>query len=129
MEQYESDRPNQSRPADSRRPRRERFHSEQEFRRLGRILAEAKTLQGVSVHTVAVIRLLLLAGFRRNEFLTLRWKDAILEERELKLADSKTSARTAPFSPEAADVLANNPALRATPGLFSGNSRAGRCAT
>ncbi len=54
----------------NRERRRERFLSEEEFRRLGRLLAEAETRKGVSVHAVAAIRLLLLTGCRRNEILT-----------------------------------------------------------
>ena len=85
---------------------RERFLSEEEFRRLGRTLAEAEAGNGLSVHAVAAIRLLLLTGLRRNEVLTLRWRDVDLEALELKLEDSKTGARVAPLSPEAARALA-----------------------
>ncbi len=42
----------------NRERRRERFLSEEEFRRLGRTLAEAETRMGVSIHAVAAIRLL-----------------------------------------------------------------------
>ena len=40
--------------------KRERFLTDGEFRRLGRVLGEAGTRKGVSVHAVAAIRLLLL---------------------------------------------------------------------
>ena len=105
----------------NRQRRRERFLSEEEFRRLGRTLAEAETRKGVSVHAVAAIRLLLLTGCRKSEILTLRWQDVDLEARELKLADSKTGARTVPVSPEATEVLANIPRVDGSPWVIPGN--------
>ena len=100
---------------------RERFLSEEEFRRLGRALAEAEARgSGLSVHAVAAIRLLLLTGLRRNEVLTLRWRDVDLDARELKLEDSKTGARVAPLSPEAARVLACIPRVEGNPHVIPG---------
>ena len=99
---------------------RERFLSEAEFRRLGRILAEAETRPGVSVHAIAAIRLLLLTGCRKNEILTLRWSDVDLRARELRLADSKTGARVVPLSPEAAAVLAGIPRIDGNPHVIPG---------
>ena len=110
----------------NRERRRERFLSEEEFRRLGRTLAEAETRKGVSVHAVAAIRLLLLTGCRRNEILTLRWKDVDLEARELKLEDSKTGARTVPLSPEAVDVLANISRVEGNPYVIPGKLKGKR---
>lgn len=112
-----------------RERRRERFFSDEEFHRFGRMLAEAETRKGVSMDAIAAIRLLLPTGCWRNENLTLRWQDVDLEARALKHADSKTGARAVLISPEAADVLANIPASRAAPGSFAGTSRAGPCAT
>ena len=99
---------------------RERFLSEEEFRRLGRALAEAETGNGMSVHAVAAIRLLLLTGLRRNEVLALRWRDVDLDAREIKLEDSKTGARVAPLSPEAARVLAGIPRVEGNPHVIPG---------
>ena len=58
---------------------RERFLTEEELRRLGRVLREAKDEGGASMYAVAAIRLLLLTGCRRNEILTLRWADVDLD--------------------------------------------------
>ncbi len=107
----------------NRERRRERFLSEEEFRRLGRLLTEAETRKGVSVHAVAAIRLLLLTGCRRNEILTLRWRDVDLEARELNLVDSKTGARTVPLSPEAVEVLLNIPRMDGNPYVIPGKMR------
>ena len=107
----------------NRERRRERFLSEEEFRRLGRLLAEAETRKGVSVQAVAAIRLLLLTGCRRNEILTMRWSDVDLEARELNLVDSKTGARTVPLSPEAVEVLLNIPRVDGNPYVIPGKIR------
>ena len=107
----------------NRERRRERFLSEEEFRRLGRLLAEAETRKGVSVHAVAAIRLLLLTGCRRNEILNMRWSDVDLEARELNLVDSKTGARTVPLSPEAVEVLLNIPRMDGNPYVIPGKIR------
>ena len=72
-----------------RRKGRERFLSDDEIRRLSATL---------SAHTagrpqqVAVVRLLLLTGCRKNEILTLRWSD--YRDGDLYLRDSKTGPRT-----------------------------------
>ncbi len=110
----------------NRERKRERFLSEEEFRRLGKTLAEAETRKGVSVHAVAAIRLLLLTGCRRNEILTLRWRNVDLEARELKLEDSKTGARVVPLLPEAADVLANIPHIEGNPWVIPGKLKGKR---
>ena len=99
---------------------RERFLTEEEFRRLGRVLSEAETCRGVSVHAVAAIRLLMLTGCRRNEILTLRWEDMNPAANELHLRDSKTGARTVSLSPEAAKVLAEVPRVADNPFVIPG---------
>ncbi len=99
---------------------RERFLTEEEFRRLGRVLADAETRKGMSEHAVAAIRLLLLTGCRKGEILTLRWDEVDLEARELRLSDSKTGARTISLSPEAVRVLARIPRVADNPFVIPG---------
>ena len=50
----------------NRERKRERFLTDEEFRRLGRVLDEAERCKGVSVHAVAAIRLLLLTGWSND---------------------------------------------------------------
>ena len=57
----------------------ERFLSEREFRRLGRVLGELEAEGKVSASAVAAFRLLMLTGCRRNEILTLRWEEVDLD--------------------------------------------------
>ena len=106
--------------AKNRERKRERFLTEGEFRRLGRVLDEAETCKGVSVHTVAAIRLLLLTGCRKGEILNLRWDQVDLEAGELCLPDTKTGPRTITLSPEAASVLARIPRLPDNPFAIPG---------
>ena len=63
-------------PAGGQGPRarkRERFLTDEELRRLGRMLDVAETCKGVSVHPVAATRLLLLTGCCKGEILNHRW--------------------------------------------------------
>ena len=102
---------------------RERFLTEEELRRLGRVLREAKNEGGASLYAVAAIRLLLLTGCRRNEILTLRWADVDLDGGELNLADSKTGARSVCLSPAAVKVLADLPRIRGNQWVIPGRKR------
>ena len=98
----------------------ERFLSEQEFRRLGRVLSEVETDGKVSRSGVAALRLLMLTGCRRNEILTLRWEDVDLEIREVRLRDAKTGARQVALSPAAMKVLAALPRKVDNPWVIAG---------
>ena len=69
---------------------------------------------------VAGLRLLMLTGCRRNEFLTLRWEDVDLEHDEIRLRDAKTGARAVPLSPTARQVLAALPRQPDNPWVISG---------
>ena len=102
---------------------RERFLTEEEFRRLGRVLDEAERSKGVSVHAVAAIRLLLLTGCRKGEILNLRWDQVDLEAGELNLPETKTGPRTIVLSPEAASVLRRIPRLADNPHVIPGKIR------
>ena len=98
----------------------ERFLSEEEFRRLGRVLDEVEAEGKVCSHAVAAFRLLMLTGCRRNEILTLRWEDVDLEAGELRLRDAKTGARSVALSPAARRVLADLPRLSDNPWVIAG---------
>ena len=92
-----------------RQRKRERFLTEAEFQRLGRVLDDAAQSGGATPEAIAAIRLLILTGCRRNEVLGLHWEDVDLEARELSLRDSKTGPRTVPLSPAAVQLLAGLP--------------------
>ena len=109
--------------AKNRERKRERFLTDEEFRRLGRVLDEAETCKGVSVHAVAAIRLLLLTGCRKGEILNLRWSEVDPEANELRIPDTKTGPRTISLSPEAARVLAAIPRVDGNPFVIPGKIR------
>ena len=100
--------------------RRERFLTDEEFDRLGRVLNEMETEGGLSAHAAAALRLLMLTGCRRNEIGMLRWEDVDLDAGELNLADTKTGARTLTLSPEALKVLADLPRVADNPWVIAG---------
>ena len=101
----------------------ERFLSEEEFRRLGRVLEEASGgAGGASPAAVAAIRLLVLTGCRRSEILDLRWDHVDLEAGELRLPDSKTGARTVPLSPAAVQVIAELSRIPGNPWVIPGRN-------
>ncbi|MDE0101371.1 MAG: tyrosine-type recombinase/integrase [Bryobacterales bacterium] len=99
----------------------ERFLSEQEFRRLGKVLSELEAEGKVSASGIAAFRLLMLTGCRRNEILTLRWEDVDLEGGELRLRDAKTGARWVALSPAATTVLAALQRLPDNPWVITGS--------
>ena len=99
---------------------RERFLSEEEFRRLGRTLDEVEAEGKVCSSAVAAFRLLMLTGCRRNEILTLRWEDVDFKAGELRLRDAKTGARSVAISPAALRVLEGLPRLPDNPWVIAG---------
>ena len=103
-----------------RQRRHERFLTDEEFRRLGRVLDDAETHKGASVPAVTAIGLLLLTGCRKNEILSLRWDHVDLEGKEMRLADTKTGPRTVSLSPAAVAVLARIPRTEGNPYVIAG---------
>ena len=101
-----------------RRKGRERFLSEEEIRRIGRVLEQH---DDDHPQYVAIIRLLLLTGCRRREIVTLRWKE--YREGHLHLADSKTGPRMVWLSSPARRILDELP--RTSPWVFA-STRTGK---
>ena len=106
--------------------RRERFLTDAEFARLGRVLDEAVDSGSASPIAVAAIRLLMLTGCRKNEILTLRWTDVDLEAGELQLGDAKAGPRTVQLPPTAVRLLETLPRREGCPWVFPGEDREGR---
>ena len=104
----------------NRQHRHERFLTDAEFRRLGRVLDEAEERGGAEAHAAMAIRLLLLTGCRKGEVLKLCWDDINLAEREMRLRDAKTGPRTVQLSPAAAAVLARAPRVEGNPHVVPG---------
>lgn len=98
----------------------ERFLTQDEYRKLGRVLKKAEA-EGVARHSVVVaIRLLMLTGCRKNEILRLRWDDVDREARELRLRDTKTGPRSVPLTETVETVLDSIPRDGDNPWVIQG---------
>ncbi|MDE0342965.1 MAG: site-specific integrase [Deltaproteobacteria bacterium] len=102
--------------------RRERFLTDDEYRRVGRALCELEAEGPVPARAVAALRLLMLTGCRSAEILTLRWSDVDRKAEELRLRDAKTGARMVPLTPAALEVLAGIKRVRRSPWVIAGNT-------
>ena len=101
----------------------ERFLTEDEYARLGRVLFEAEAEGPLMASAVAAVRLLLLTGCRRNEILMLRWDDIDRRAGELRLADSKSGPRRVPLTPAVERVLAGIPRAEDNPWVIAGEKQ------
>ena len=101
-----------------REQRRERFLSDEEYRRLGAALREAESAGAGPA--VAAIRLLMLTGCRLSEIMTLRWEDVALEAAELRLPDSKTGAKVVHLGEPAVAVLHGIARVEGNPWVIAG---------
>ena len=100
--------------------RRERFLTEDEYRRVGVALRELEAGGPVQARAAAALRLIMLTGCRVGEVLTLRWSDVDRKSGELRLRDAKTGARMVPLTPAALEVLAGIKRVRRSPWVFPG---------
>jgi integrase len=99
--------------------RRERFLSGAELARLGEALAKLDA-QRANPASLAIVRLLILTGARRNEVASLKWEHVDFERKALRLADSKTGQKVVPLGAPALDVLAKLPRSDESPWVFPG---------
>ena len=110
-----------------REEKRERFLSDEEYRRLGSALKESEE-QGLEPPlVVAAVRLLMLTGCRKSEILRLRWEHVDPEAGELRLPDSKTGAKIVHLGDPAIAVLRGIPGPTTAPGSSRGASATSRC--
>lgn len=89
----------------NRERRRGRELTSRELERVGVELAREETERPEAADTVAAIRLLILTGARRREITGLTWSEVDLEDRCLRIADSKTGAKVVPLNSAALIVL------------------------
>jgi integrase len=83
---------------------RERFLTDAEVIELGKALAAAED-RGANQSAIAIIRLLLLTGARRNEIAALQWPHVDFQRSALFLPDSKTGQKTIPLGAPALEIL------------------------
>jgi integrase len=104
--------------------RLERFLSQAELAHLGEALATAET-EGVNPVPIAAIRFLVLSGVRKSEALLLKWDEVDFERSCLRLADSKTGAKTVALGAAALALLASLPHFENNPHVFPGSTAGG----
>ena len=73
--------------------------------------------------SVAAIRLLILTGARRWEILSLPWSQVDLENRRLRLADSKSGAKEVHLNPPAVEVLRRLTPVEGNPYVIPGRRK------
>ena len=100
--------------------RRERFLSDDEYRRLGAALRDAEKEGFVSRAAIAAIRLLMLTGCRSGEIMSLRWEYVDLELGELRLPESKTGSKVVHLGEPAVAVLQGIPRREGDPWVLPG---------
>ena len=93
---------------------RERFLTDEEVAALGNAMAKAEQ-EGANPRALAIIRLLLLTGARRNEIEALRPEYVDFQRGAAFLPDSKTGSKTVALGAAALEVLA---ALSAVDGWY-----------
>ena len=101
---------------------RERYLTEDEFRRVGQALCELERESPMRARAAAALRLLMLTGCRLTEILTLRWDDIDRTTREIRLRDAKTGARMVVLTPAALRVLTEMRRIPRSPWVFAGNA-------
>lgn len=95
----------------------QRFLAPDELARLTNALKAAEDA-GMNKHGLNVIRLLTLTGARKGEIEGLRWTEVVIDRGCLRLADSKTGARTVPLGAAALACLEALPRSQASPFVF-----------
>ena len=103
--------------------RRERFLSDDEYRRLGGALRDGEREGFVSREAIAAIRLLMLTGCRSGEIMSLRWEYVDLEMGELRLPDSKTGSKVVHLGDPALAVLRGILRVEGEPWVLPGAKR------
>jgi site-specific recombinase XerD len=101
-------------------PKRERFLSPKELQRLGQALTTAEVSETESKYAVAAFRILLLTGCRLSEIQTLEWRYVDLEQKELRLPDSKTGAKTVHLGEAVVALLEALPRVTGNPYVIVG---------
>jgi integrase len=94
--------------------------SPKELQRLGQALAAAEASETESKYAVAAFRILLLTGCRLAEIQTLEWRHVDLEQKELRLPDSKTGAKTVHLGDAAVALLGALPRISGNPYVIVG---------
>ncbi len=100
--------------------KRERFLSPKELQRLGQALTAVELSETETIYAVAAFRILLLTGCRLSETQSLEWRHVDLDQKELRLPDSKTGAKTIHLGDAAVSLLKALPRVTGNPYVIAG---------
>ena len=98
--------------------KRERYLSQPELQRLGKVLGEVERDGSETPYVVAAFRLLILTGCRLGEIQTLQWQ--FLTDQGMELPDTKTGARRVPLPNAARAILSALPRVDSNPFVIVG---------
>lgn len=99
---------------------RQRFLTDQELDRLGRVLSDLEARNEETVFVVGALRMLLLTGARLGEILPLEWRYVDLQRGHLTLPDSKTGQKVIFLNGAAIQLLQRLPRVDGNPHVFVG---------
>jgi len=88
---------------------RQRFLKSEELSRLGEVLNRAEAEVTEKSEVIAALRLLILTGARYSEILGLRWEWVDVDERRIRLPDSKTGFKVIHLNAPARKILDDLP--------------------
>lgn len=91
-----------------------------ELQRLGQALTTAEVGGSETIHSIAAFRILLLTGCRLSEIQRLEWRYVDLQQKELRLPDSKTGAKTVHLGDTAVALLEALPRVQDNPYVIVG---------
>lgn len=100
--------------------KRERFLSGVELARLGAGIRKLEKAGKVTPFGLAAVRLLVFTGARASEILGLTWEAVDLGTGAVRLAESKTGAKTLVLNPPAAAVLSKLHHIKGNPNVIVG---------
>lgn len=103
-----------------RERKRQRFLSDEEIDRLGRVLKDLADREEESPYVIAAIRLLLLTGARLGEVLSLQWTFIDLQRGLIALPDSKTGQKAIFLNEAALELLRSLPRQPDNPYVLPG---------
>lgn len=105
-------------------PKRERFLSATELRRVGEVLREMEQ-EGIEFPSaIDAARLLILTGCRLGEIMTLRWEHVDVASKALRLPASKTGAKVVYLGQQPSIFWSESSASRRIRGSSSAQSQA-----
>jgi integrase len=101
--------------------KRERFLTKGEFERLGEVLTKADDVNPLAI---AIIRILMLTGLRKNEVANMQWKDLLEEQSAILIPDSKTGKKFVPLTQPVINIIETLQRVEGNDYLFPGQKNA-----